>query len=100
MKLLTTTIGAYPKPEFVELPDWFSAAAGPDTERPTEEWAEALARLGDDAEATLARGTKAVIDDQVSCGIDIPTDGEVRRENFLKSTPAMRRVIAEHWHGR
>ena len=83
MKLLTTTIGAYPKPEFVELPDWFSAAAGPDTQRPTEEWAEALARLGDDAEATLARGTKAVIDDQVSCGIDIPTDGEVRRENYI-----------------
>ncbi len=67
MKLLTTTIGAYPKPEYVELPDWFGAAAGPDTERPTEEWSEALARMGDDAEEILARGTREVIDDQVSC---------------------------------
>jgi 5-methyltetrahydropteroyltriglutamate--homocysteine methyltransferase len=83
MKLPTTTIGAYPKPDFVELPDWFGAAEGPDTEHPTEEWADALARMGDDAEATLVRGTKAVIDDQISCGIDIPTDGEVRRENYI-----------------
>ncbi|GMQ76406.1 MAG: methionine synthase [Gammaproteobacteria bacterium] len=83
MKLLTTTIGAYPKPEHVALPDWFGAAAGPDTENPTEEWAGALARLGDDAEEVLARGTREVIDDQVSCGIDIPSDGEVRRENYI-----------------
>ncbi len=83
MKLLTTTIGAYPKPEYVELPDWFGAAGGPDTENPTAAWAGALARLGDDAEEILARGTREVIDDQVSCGIDIPSDGEVRRENYI-----------------
>lgn len=83
MALLTTTIGAYPKPQYVELPDWFRAAAGPDTERPTEEWAEAIAKMGDEAESILARGTKEVIDDQVACGIDIPTDGEVRRENYI-----------------
>jgi len=64
MKLRTTTIGAYPKPEYVALPDWFGAAAGPDTEHPTEEWSEALARMGDDAEEILARGTKEVIDDR------------------------------------
>jgi 5-methyltetrahydropteroyltriglutamate--homocysteine methyltransferase len=83
MKLLTTTIGAYPKPDYVALPDWFGGSSGPDTEHPTEEWADALARMGDDAEAILARGTKEIIDDQVSCGIDIPTDGEVRRENYI-----------------
>ncbi len=83
MRLLTTTIGAYPKPDYVELPDWFGAAAGPDTERPTEAWADAIARMGDDAESILARGTKEVIDDQVACGIDIPSDGEVRRENYI-----------------
>jgi len=83
MKLLTTTIGAYPKPDYVELPDWFGGSSGPDTEHPTEEWADALARMGDEAEAILARGTREIIDDQVSCGIDIPTDGEVRRENYI-----------------
>jgi len=83
MRLLTTTIGAYPKPEYVELPDWFGAAAGPDTEAPTENWAGALARMGGDAEEILARGTREVVDDQVSCGIDIPSDGEIRRENYI-----------------
>ena len=83
MKLLTTTIGAYPKPSYVTLPDWFSDDAGPDTEHPTEEWAAALASMGDDAEEILARGTREIIDDQVSCGIDIPADGEVRRENYI-----------------
>jgi 5-methyltetrahydropteroyltriglutamate--homocysteine methyltransferase len=83
MKLLTTTIGAYPKPSYVTLPDWFSDDAGPDTEHPTEEWAAAIASMGDDAEEILARGTREVIDDQVSCGIDIPADGEVRRENYI-----------------
>ena len=83
MRLLTTTIGAYPKPSYVELPDWFGAAAGPDTEVPTEGWAEALARMGNDAESILARATREVVEDQVKAGIDIPTDGEVRRENYI-----------------
>ncbi len=83
MRLLTTTIGAYPKPEYIELPDWFGAAGGPDTEAPTENWAGALARMGDDAEEILARGTREIVDDQVSCGIDIPSDGEIRRENYI-----------------
>ncbi len=83
MRLLSTTIGAYPKPEYIELPDWFGAAAGPDTEAPTEDWAGALVRMGDEAEEILARGTREVVDDQISCGIDIPSDGEIRRENYI-----------------
>ena len=35
MPLLTTTIGAYPKPDYVPIPDWFGAEDGPDTTRPT-----------------------------------------------------------------
>lgn len=83
MRLLTTTIGAYPKPSYVELPDWFGAAAGPDTEVPTEGWAEALAKMGDEAESILARATCEAVKDQVGAGIDIPTDGEIRRENYI-----------------
>jgi len=83
MRLLTTTIGAYPKPSYVELPDWFCAAAGPDTEVPTQGWAEALERMGTEAETILARATREVVEDQVEAGIDIPTDGEIRRENYI-----------------
>ena len=37
--LLTTTIGAYPKPEYVNLPDWFGNL---DTSEPIRGGAEAL----------------------------------------------------------
>ena len=45
MSLLTTTIGAYPKPDYVKLPDWFDNC---DTSDPTAGWAEAMATLGDE----------------------------------------------------
>jgi len=84
MALLTTTIGAYPKPDFVKLPDWFNASkGGPDNADPTTGWAEALAALGPDAEAIIARGVHQAIQDQVEAGIDIPTDGEIAREDYI-----------------
>ena len=51
MPLLTTTIGAYPKPDYVLIPDWFRASDGPDTANPTEGWAEAVAQMGEEAES-------------------------------------------------
>ena len=83
MPLVTTTIGAWPKPEFVRLPDWFTHPEGPDAADPTHGWAGAMAALGDDAEAVIARGVGEAIDDQVSAGIDVPTDGEIARENYI-----------------
>ena len=83
MRITTTTIGAYPKPEYVEIPDWFRASAGPDTHEPTQGWAEAVAALGDEANAVLNRAVAEVVREQVEAGIDIPTDGEVRRENYI-----------------
>ena len=38
---------------------------------------------GDDMEAVLARALREVIEDQVEAGIDIPTDGEIRRDNYI-----------------
>ncbi len=78
--IMTTTIGAYPKPDFVDVPDWFH---NPDTADPTAGWAEAVEAMGDEAEAVFARGTHQAVNDQVACGIDIPTDGEIRRENYI-----------------
>jgi 5-methyltetrahydropteroyltriglutamate--homocysteine methyltransferase len=83
MPLLTTTIGAYPKPDFVPIPDWFRAEAGPDTRRPTGGYLEAIAAMGAEAEELFARGVKQVVEDQAGAGIDVPTDGEVRRENYI-----------------
>jgi 5-methyltetrahydropteroyltriglutamate--homocysteine methyltransferase len=83
MSLLTTTIGAYPKPDYVTLPDWFQAADGPDTVDPTSTWARALEDMGPEAEALIARGVHEAVVDQVEAGIDIPTDGEIARENYI-----------------
>ena len=83
MAIKTTCIGAYPKPDFVNLPDWFNVPAGPDTADPTKLWKAAMQAMGDDAEATISRGVKQAIDDQISAGIDIPTDGEIPRENYV-----------------
>jgi len=83
MALLTTTIGAYPKPDFVPIPDWFRAEGGPDTRHPTQGYLEAIAAMGAEAEDLFARGVKQVVEDQAGAGIDIPTDGEVRRENYI-----------------
>ncbi len=83
MAILTTCIGAYPKPDFVALPDWFNLPAGPDTADPTQHWEAAMAALGPDAENIITRGVKQAVEDQLHAGIDIPTDGEIPRENYI-----------------
>ena len=80
MPVPTTTVGAWPKPDFVQVPDWFH---DPDTPDPTAGWAEAVAAMGDAADEVFARGTRAAVEDQVACGIDVPSDGEIRRENYI-----------------
>jgi len=83
MAIPTTCIGAYPKPDFVSLPDWFTHPDGTDTAEPTALWEQAMAELGAGAAEVIARGVKQAIDDQLACGIDIPTDGEISRENYI-----------------
>ncbi|MEE8366049.1 MAG: 5-methyltetrahydropteroyltriglutamate--homocysteine methyltransferase [Gammaproteobacteria bacterium] len=83
MTIKTTCIGAYPKPDYVKLPDWFNHPDGPDTADPTALWEKAMADLGPDAEAVIDRGVAEAIADQIACGIDIPTDGEIARENYI-----------------
>lgn len=84
MSIITTVVGAYPKPGYISLPDWFDPQrGGPDNDDPTAGWLDALTAMGPDAEKLLQRAIKEVITDQIDCGIDIPTDGEVRRENYI-----------------
>ena len=84
MAIITTTIGAYPKPEFLKVSDWFYGNEdGPDTAHPTARYADEIAQLGNQAEKLFVAAAEEVIKDQVEAGIDIPTDGEVRRENYI-----------------
>lgn len=80
MPVMTTTIGAFPKPSYLSLPDWFD---NPDKSDPTAGWAEAISAMGEDAQATIARAIADAVNAQVDAGIDIPTDGEIPRENYI-----------------
>jgi len=92
MPLKTTTIGAYPKPECTPVRDWFLAHMSEDERKASPgllgnwspgEYERASESAGDKAETLFLEATKQIIDDQVGAGVDIPTDGEVRRENYI-----------------
>jgi 5-methyltetrahydropteroyltriglutamate--homocysteine methyltransferase len=81
--MLTTTIGAYPKPDYVPIRDWFGMEGGTDTPEPTAGYTSTLAAHAGTIEGILDRATREVVAEQVELGIDVPTDGEIRRENFI-----------------
>ena len=81
--MLTTVIGAYPKPSYLKITDWFNASGGTDTEYPTKFYEDEIKKMGDNVEELFNKATKEIISDQEECGIDILTDGEVRRENYI-----------------
>ena len=81
--MLTTVIGAFPKPSFLKITDWFNASGGTDTANPTKFYQEEINQMGSEADKNFFKATKQVILDQEECGIDILTDGEVRRENYI-----------------
>jgi len=79
----TTTIGAYPKPAGVPITDWFSAE--PDPEGVVDYTSSYSSELDavPDAEERFRAAVAEVIADQVDAGIDVVTDGEARRENYV-----------------
>ena len=76
--LLTTTIGSYPKPFYVTLPDWFANLSSPQPSITYDEYNLAKSVSLE----TLDRATQEVVLEQINW-IDIPTDGEIRRENYV-----------------
>ena len=82
MALRTTCIGAYPKPDYVPVTDWFQVGhdAADYVDRVAKVWEAAQTP---EAQALMDRATAEVVADQIVCGIDVPTDGEVRRENYV-----------------
>ncbi|MEE9417378.1 MAG: hypothetical protein V3V01_19010, partial [Acidimicrobiales bacterium] len=77
--MLTTTLGAFPKPDYVPVTDWFTNTDGDFTSHYLGE----IAAAGNEAEALFDRAVEEVVTDQISVGIDIVTDGEIRRENYI-----------------
>ena len=83
MAISTTCIGAYPKPACLPRFDWFQTEPGTDAAYSTAHYEGALAGMGAEAEALFARAAQEAIADQAEAGVDVVTDGEVRRENYI-----------------
>ena len=81
--MITTVIGAYPKPKYLRITDWFNTKGGTDTINPTKYYTQELNKMGNKIEEIFVQAAQEVINDQIDCGIDIITDGEVRRENYI-----------------
>ncbi len=83
MSITLTTIGAYPKPPGLPVTDWFGGTStnGPEATLAMNELGERLeqARVVNELDAA----TRNAVADQIDCGVDVPTDGEMRRENYL-----------------
>ncbi|MCP5072345.1 MAG: 5-methyltetrahydropteroyltriglutamate--homocysteine methyltransferase [Rhodobacteraceae bacterium] len=80
MPIRTACLGAFPKPDYVPIKDWFHIDIGDDTYAD-----QVVSNWTDDPEhdATFRRATEEVVKAQIECGISIPTDGEQRRENYV-----------------
>ena len=85
MGLKTTCLGAYPKPEWLPVRDWFQiekghTAAGSEV---TKLYTAAFEEADGDFSKLLDKATGEAVADQVACGVDVVTDGEQRRENYI-----------------
>eukprot|EP00811_Abedinium_folium_P035833 NODE_8594_length_1483_cov_8.415929.p1 GENE.NODE_8594_length_1483_cov_8.415929~~NODE_8594_length_1483_cov_8.415929.p1 ORF type:complete len:369 (+),score=115.43 NODE_8594_length_1483_cov_8.415929:85-1191(+) len=87
MPLRTTVIGAFPKPEYLKVPDWFQEPfakdAGQGTRAYTELHSKQSAEEHAELEALTVRAEREVIELQNALGIDVISDGELRRENYI-----------------
>ncbi len=83
MPIQTTCIGAYPKPDYIKNANWCEAGTKSDENQKTRAFTYPLSHSNSLTDEDFDRATREAIEDQVVCGIDIPTDGEQRRENYM-----------------
>ena len=74
MPILTTTIGAYPKPSDAPVPMW-SELGNERRAAPTEVYDAFVLDQSAEVKRSLDRMTMDAVREQVDCGINIPTDG-------------------------
>jgi 5-methyltetrahydropteroyltriglutamate--homocysteine methyltransferase len=84
--LETTTIGAFPKPNYVPVRDWFDLAHQKgvmDSAETTLQYNLDIQKNKDTHEPLFLRATEEILGVQLRAGVSIPTDGEMRRENYI-----------------
>ncbi len=85
MALQTTCLGAFPKPDYLPIKDWFSVDHGMTDQggKVTRDYSEAIQVADAETEALFQKATREAVEAQVNAGIDIVSDGEQRRENYI-----------------
>ena len=78
MPITTTTIGSYPKPNYLRIPNFVPKHADP-----TRRYSEYLESQSEQDLELLDRATRDNVRHQVEAGIDIPTDGETPRSHYV-----------------
>ncbi|XP_041463418.1 5-methyltetrahydropteroyltriglutamate--homocysteine methyltransferase-like isoform X2 [Lytechinus variegatus] len=80
MPLETTMIGSYPQPIHSKIPTWFTNK--PDF-KPSDFNKFMNCTSTEDYEALVDKAVKETLNEQTSLGIDVVTDGEIRRDNYI-----------------
>lgn len=86
LPLTTTTIGSFPKPSYLPIRDWFDSArtsTGMNDPQTTKEYSKSFNNFTSKDEELFIKAAKEIIAIQIRAGVTIPTDGEVRRENYI-----------------
>ena len=80
MPIRITCIGAFPKPDYVPIKDWFEVGIGSDEYKTAviDSWSNYS-----EHDALFRRATEELVKAQISCDITIPTDDEQRWENCV-----------------
>ena len=74
-RVLTTTIGSFPKPDYVPVRDWLQI--------PYPATFDSSYFDNRNLETQFALATQAAVTAQIESGVDVPTDGEMRRERYI-----------------
>lgn len=81
MPLSTTVIGSFPKPPYLHIPDWFRTShSGSFTEQHNCFLENSSAS---ETEELIRRATLEIVDIQTKAGLDVISDGELRRESYI-----------------
>lgn len=81
MPLPTTVIGSFPKPPYLQIPDWFRTShSGSFTEQHNRFLENCSAS---ETEELITKATSEIVALQSEAGLDVITDGEVRRESYI-----------------
>ena len=80
MKIPTTVIGSFPKPLYLNIPDWFKSTCS----HVNVDYDDYVASIDNKIlNENIKKARKEVIEEQINLGLDIITDGEITRDNYI-----------------